>query len=473
MKKSVIRKIYIGIFAGMLSIPTVCMTFYKTDMSAEKRIATRMPNVLTESGRINTTFFNELDGYYNDHFAFRQEMATLDEVLTTKLAFTSNNDNVIYGKKGWLYYGETLNEYRGVGVLSDRAIFNAATSIRLMQEYCESLGCKFVFTVAPVKASLYPEYLPDNIIKVSSVNNLSKLVNAMDKQKINYVNLHDLFAKDDRILYHKWDTHWNNEGAALAMKYLQDACGRDYTDYENEKYSITKDFKGDLYTMLYPKGKALDENVTYEKQHEFVYDDAFKSVEDNKIQATCSNKDGSLVMYRDSYGNALIPFMADEYEKSYFTKIVPYNMLEVKDKEANVVMAEITQRHISYLTRYAPVMPAAIYEDLPSEIETVKKNDTAKVSEENGMILITGSVDEKYVDSDSRIFVRVMDSEYITDYEATPVANTLNNNGRVSDYNFTVYLDKSFLIEGKNDVCIITEKDGKYISSEVITNFDI
>ena len=167
-------------------------------MSAEKRTAAAFPQ-LKKEGKLNTEFFDELDLYYKDHFAYRQEMITLDEMLSTKIFETSQNKDVIYGTEGWLFYGETMDEFLGRNVLSDRQIHNAARSLKLMQDYAKSYDANFVVAVAPIKAELYARFMPGNYLPTSRENNFDKLKAAMDKEGVNYVDLHKAFAEPPGI----------------------------------------------------------------------------------------------------------------------------------------------------------------------------------------------------------------------------------------------------------------------------------
>lgn len=468
--KGIFEWIHILLFLILISIPSMGMLFYKTDMSAEKRTAAAFPQVKKE-GKLNTKFFDELDLYYKDHFAYRQEMITLDEILSTKIFGTSQNKDVVYGADGWLFYGETMDEYLCRNVLSDRQIHNAARSLKLMQDYAKSYNANFIVAVAPIKAQLYGRYMPANyVITPGGENNYSKLKKAMDKEGVNYIDLQDAFAKDERIMYHKHDTHWNNEGAAFAQKLIQKELNNDYTDYDNISKTEKKDFKGDLMKMLYPKGSELDYNVYYDKEFEFKYADGFKNTEDFKISAVNDSKDKSLVMYRDSYGNSLVPFMAEEYGKSYFTKIVPFNLEDIKEHEATDVVLEITQRHISYFVKYLPVMEAEFKE--LTDISEAKMDVTVncKYDTATNKYVIYGSLDKKYWDENSNVFIRIKDSEYVTDYEAYPVGyNDVNSD---NEYMFSMYVGKDEIVPGESEIEVISDKDNKYTSSGVVLKVD-
>lgn len=56
---------------------------------------------------------------------------------------------------GWLYFSDTLPDYMGQG-MSDAELRYLANDLALMQEYIESQGKQFAFTIAPNKNSIYP-----------------------------------------------------------------------------------------------------------------------------------------------------------------------------------------------------------------------------------------------------------------------------------------------------------------------------
>ncbi|MFR6562499.1 MAG: hypothetical protein ACLUR5_11375 [Eubacterium ventriosum] len=51
-------------------------------------------------------------------------------------------------------------------------------------------------------------------------------------------------------------------GCNAILNYL----GKDHYDYTNERHTIKKNFSGDLYGMLFPKGNKKDTNVIYNKK---------------------------------------------------------------------------------------------------------------------------------------------------------------------------------------------------------------
>ena len=164
MKKNTFYRLYSAAFIGICLVPAVCMPFVKADSSKEKRRLAELPKIKTEEGKINTEFFSQFDDWFSEHFAFRQQMVTADGRLMASALGTSPNKDVIVGSDGWLYYGETANDYLRSETLSQQGIRNIVHNLDLIENYCKSIGSEFIFTCAPNKNTLYPEHMPKNYV---------------------------------------------------------------------------------------------------------------------------------------------------------------------------------------------------------------------------------------------------------------------------------------------------------------------
>ena len=176
-------------------------------------------------------------------------------------------------------------------------------------------------------------------------------------------------------------------------------------------------------------------------------------------------------MYRDSFGNALIPFVADEYGSGYFTKAVPYNWTLQDSNDADDVVIELVERHISHLINEAPIMEAP-QRIVGSPIKEVKNSKTTlKIGEMDEYLPITGTVDKNYISDDGKIFVRLKnkDLNYIFEAFPAPVTAVNNNNG----YCYGLYLNIDNIKSGVYDIDIIMQKDEKLYSSGIKTNIEI
>lgn len=317
--------IYVGFFFVLCLIPSVGMLLPQTQGSAtENRKLAIWPQLRTEEGW-NTDFLSEAGEYFQDHFGFRQQLVTANALINGKIFGVSTADGVIQGKNGWLYYKDSLSDYLGTEPMSERALFNVAHTLSMMQDYTEKSGAKFLFTIAPNKNTLYGENMPyyDSMI-VSEDKNMDRIEAYLEKENVNYVNLKEILESSDEVLYHERDSHWNNKGAALAGDALMTALDKEHTDYTQESYEECVDFTGDLDEMLYPLALTEEKEIYYDKADVFAYVGEVESNFDPKITTVNPGSTGSLVMYRDSFGNAILPFFANSYANAYFSRGIPY-----------------------------------------------------------------------------------------------------------------------------------------------------
>lgn len=461
------NKIYIGVFLAVIAIPFICMSFYKTDMSVEKRYAQVLPKLMNE-GKINLEYFEQWDSYISDHFAFRQELSTVDAVLMANIFHQSNTEKVVIGKNGWLYFQETMDDYLGRNLISDREIHNCAKVIELIQEGAESKGCSFVMAIAPNKNSLYADNMPDRLVKERNENNFSHLVPVLENYNVNYVDLHKLFKSKEKIMYHKLDSHWNNEGATYACDALLDNLGKDHVDYTKESSHIECNFSGDLKGMIYPKWNLMDNNVIYDKEHSFSYVGNVRSTEDMIIETDNTSAEGSIIMFRDSFGNALLPYVADEYQHGYFTKAVPFNIDLIDEYAADTMILEVVERHIPTLISKVPVMLAPERNISKSPARIDETTTTIDIEESGNYLVVYGKVDMDYLDDDSDIYIQINKDNESKYFEAFPASYKLQEeNSDLSSY-YGLYVDKEMYGTAGTTFCVITEKDNKLYSSGLL-----
>lgn len=447
--------------------PLAGMTFARTEETTEKKELAALPAFL-EDGKWNGDFLQELGRYFEDHFAFRQYFVSMDSWLESLLFQKTNIDNVIIGKDGWLFYKDTLNDYTGKEIMSERALDNIVYNLSVMQEEIEAQEKKFVFTIAPNKNSLYEQGMPYTCsYKYSDTNNRKLLEEKLQKAGINYVDLYQQFKNQKEILYFKRDSHWNNKGALLAYNSLLDAAGWEHADYADCMYSVKKDYIGDLNSMVYPGMEKTEENYyyNYETLYQYVdrgnYEDVEESsvsVEDARVQTCNSSGEGALVMYRDSFGNTLLPFMANAFRDGYFFKTTPYNIgTHLESSDPDVVIVEKVERKLDELA-VTPAVMTGKEVVLPEKYRTVKTNTTlsAVIPEANaGYYEIYGVLDEAVAASANAIYVQfeVKDGERIT---CQAFARTIEG---VSDYGYVAYIPKDLTAKKNMEVNVYVERE--------------
>lgn len=448
---------YIALFFVICLIPFAGMPFAQAETSAENRTLAAFPSVYTEQEGFNVNFLSDAGDYFQDHFAFRNELVTANALLNGKLLGVSTASGVIQGTDNWLYYKDSLNDFQGTNLLSERSLFNIAHTLSMMQEGLQAKGVRFLFTVAPNKNSLYGENMPYyDSMKVTEENNLARLVPLLESEGVAYADLKSLFESQEEILYHERDSHWNNKGAALAADYLMELLEKEHDSYAHETYTEREDFIGDLDEMLYPAALTPETEIYYDRIQTFAYVGEVESNFDPRITTVNPVKSGSLVMYRDSFGNTLLPFLADTYSSAYFSRGVPYQLSDVDTMAADTVIVERAERFLPEMAENPPVMEAPLA--LPSgEENTVAEDGVPDVSMalQGTVYKISGWISPEYLDWDSEIYIR-LNGEML--YEAFPADVEAGESLR--DTGFVLYLGAEKIPAGEAGLEILVEKDG-------------
>ena len=135
------------------------MAVRPTNVTTENKELSRFPSLRGEEGW-NRDYLSDLGTYFEEHFAFRQELVSANSELRSKLVKTSSEKKVVLGQNGWLYYSGTIGDYQGTRLLSERSLFNTAHNLAMMQGMTEALGSEFYYTISPNKNTLYGENMP-------------------------------------------------------------------------------------------------------------------------------------------------------------------------------------------------------------------------------------------------------------------------------------------------------------------------
>ena len=209
MKK--LHIIFIAACMLVCLVPFVGMAFHPTKESTENRRLSEFPSVTSKDGGLNTSFFTEFDTWFNEHFAFRNELVAADGVIQGTLFKTSAEDQVIRGTDDWLYYSSTLGDYLGTNCMDERERFNLQHNLEIVSDWAKEKGVELLLTVPPNKNTLYGEHMPyyDSKI-VNPSHTLDYLPEICKASGTPYADLAELFRNEEETLYLKRDSHWRS-----------------------------------------------------------------------------------------------------------------------------------------------------------------------------------------------------------------------------------------------------------------------
>ena len=208
-------KWFTAAFLSLCLIPAAGMLVLPEQQAAGNEHLTPKPSLWNAQTGWNADFLGDLTDYVADHFGFRQELVTANAALQTRLLCTSPAEDVIYGTDGWLYYAKTLDDYQNHATLTESEAQQLAQTVKSMQDYCESRGARFLFTIAPNKSSLYPEHMPARYLTEDADGSYERVLPYLEQEGVNYADLFSVFRAHANVLYYKTDSHWTNRGAVI------------------------------------------------------------------------------------------------------------------------------------------------------------------------------------------------------------------------------------------------------------------
>lgn len=443
--------LFIGAILLACAVPAVGVFILGPSSAAGNEILSPAPRLTTPDGSFNLEFLSDAADWFSDHFAFRQELVTAEAVMKSSLFATSAQTDVALGRDGWLYYAETLDDYTGADAFTPRQAWCAARSLALAQDYVEARGGVFTFTIAPNKISLYPQFAPAGLDR-AEITAADLLVEQLTIQGVHYTDLFGPFSQEDEVLYHQLDSHWTNKGAALGHDLLMQGLGLSGSAWEKPgEYRLTH--RGDLYEMLYPASDKLDRQFEFEKPLAFEYATPIRSVDDLRIQTVSGSANPPLLMFRDSFGNALHALMAESFSEAVFSRVMPYNMPMMEQVGAKYVVVELVERNLPLLAQGSFLMPAPevdfrSYAEPCGAAVALERTPAGNLP---GYVQITGQADIS-CDPDSPVYVRAGGAVY----EAFPTASGGEEVG------FSVYLPEDETAES-----VFFLRDGQWTTSGI------
>ena len=343
------------VFLLFITAPLVALPFWK-NKSVENRPLAQLP-ALVANHTFNMEFPKQMEAYFQDHFGGRTEMIDLYDMLVGNVFAHSANNKVVWGKDGWLFFNETVGDYEGSAPLTKTEMNRLVISLKLLQQCLQARGQELVIAIAPNKNSIYAQYMPTRYPMGKTTTNYTRL---MEANTLPCINLKEVFLQQAETLYYRTDTHWNAKGARLAahkiMLEIEQKTGVAAQLDLSADTQLQKTTKaGDLALMLYPANTPVEEDVTYaDAEQNYKTIGVYHTPEDVRIT---TQRQGAapvrVYMLRDSFANALVPYLSNAYEHVHYTRVMPVPFETEMALQANVVVLEMAERRLGELLQAA------------------------------------------------------------------------------------------------------------------------
>jgi alginate O-acetyltransferase complex protein AlgJ len=278
-------------------------------------------------------------------------------------------DHVFYGalvgKRGWLEYTGNGNSdsFQNLPRLSENDLKNIQTNLQLLYDKLRARNITLTVLIAPNKATIYPDRLPDEIRKINPQSDFDVLANYLQQRGppvLVDVRPAMLAARQQRQIYYATETHWNPYGAYVAYSEIMKALSRTYPglapkDLTHFSLKPSQPAIHDIPRLMGATNILEPVYMFAPTQPGVTWITYNQDTLPMMVSHTNHAAPRSLLMYRDSFGSALIPFMAPQFREATF--IVSSSSLrglislnEVDAVNPNVVVLELAERNIPSLT---------------------------------------------------------------------------------------------------------------------------
>jgi len=340
------QALLVALFITALFLPAMDQYFqFLPQMeSTEKRILAKRP---TADIRSLFSFPEAYEAYFHDNFGLRNLLVRWNSLIQFKWLKISPHPMVLLGKNDWLFFSDktTILDYRGLHLWSAAELDAIEQRLGSDTTMLKSRGIQYVVVVCPNKDTIYPEYMPATITKVSNVRRLDQL---MELQKVNpelqIIDLRDVLRKwkASYLLYKKLDSHWNSIGGMVVYQEIMRNIAKVFPDVSplamadvDITVEALEKADGDLAALLAMGGVLPEVRVTVHR----------------KAKLMPSKKIRKLLIFHDSFLAEIHPYLYHDFEQVVLINhgFAYINHETIQREKPDVVIYEVIERSLDAL----------------------------------------------------------------------------------------------------------------------------
>jgi hypothetical protein len=363
--------VIIGAFLYMIYAPLMMTDFSSPTVwsSTEKRRLAERPALNLKPGTL-AAFPSRFEAYFNDHFGYRKLFIRRYNRIMKKYFAKSPVPNVLIGKNNWLFYtnNNLIEDFVGIDPFTPEELETWRSNLEHKRDWLAKQGVRYLFVVIPNKQSIYPEFLPDYLQKDHGQTRLQQLMVYLkihsDLPILDLTGVLTEGKKRHRI-YHLTDTHWNDLGAHIGYRAIMDQVGQWFPEASLTQNKIIETENilgtgGDLAGMLDMADTMHEERPVLKIQPTTCSPIIKRDIEDFwKIPADlvrsqlfmtkCDRSQLRAVIFRDSFFNAVVPFIAEDFNQIvYIWKPYDHSIMEklLAQQKPQIVIEEMVERFL-------------------------------------------------------------------------------------------------------------------------------
>jgi hypothetical protein len=356
-------------FLGLVGIPSINKKFKLIHevKGNENRFKNKMPDF---DFRKPDNYITGFDKYYTDNFSLRDNYIKYYNNFEYYLFGVSPvPDEVIVGRQGWFYLQSCVANYKGTNCFSADEISRICRELEFRTKWCRLRNARYYVVIVPDKMTIYPEYLPDQVIKVKENNRYDQMAQLDGRNGISIIDLKKRLLqhkRDGYDIYQHTDDHWNDLGAYYGYQEILTRLSNNFTALSPlplSDYAISIEKRaGDLTKMMNIEDH-ISENfiqLTY-KNKEYAHDGVKRGypvpdgVSDWDAEIVKANENGKklkCLITRDSYTLKMVQYLQEHFKECVFIHDAwKYKLHEeiIQKENPDIVMSIIIETNLGKL----------------------------------------------------------------------------------------------------------------------------
>lgn len=376
--------ILIMLFLGIIFIIPVMTKLEKNQVISqfENRKLAEVP-ILTKSSLLSGEYFGEWDTYLTDHIYGRNNWIKSYTYINMMLLGKSNLNNIVIGQDGFLLpFFDYDGKYDAIN--SEENLSLMAKQLKEIQDKITPKGGSFYFIGVPSQASYHRAEYPSHVLSNSQLMDKTEklMFGKLDQLGVPYINMNEVFQKTSNVeYYYKTDHHYNFEGAYATyyeiIKNLQQKGGFNIKPpiekSDMDIVTLSNPFGGSRNRQLYYMFPAEEQikiaypknNIPYEKFNNGKSDSKLYYLAANEsaminygvymggdwaetVISTNNNKLPNLLVFGDSFTNAIEPLLYTHFNETRILDLRYYNKMSLYE----------------YIDEYSPDVVLMVRDDL-------------------------------------------------------------------------------------------------------------
>lgn len=300
-------------------------------------------------------------------FAFRGGLVRAQAAVRYFGLGVSPQPEVVRGRDGWLFYADNggLDDHLRAMPFSDEDLRLWAATLQHTQDALAARGIGYLFVIAPDKHVIYPEYMPASLQPSPGPSRAEQLLaHLAATTSVHTLDLGPALraaAASERI-YHRTDSHWNDVGAGVAAREILGRLHADRPaagwvmppprlDAFDRRTRVTRGM--DLAIMLRLEAwlpETRIELVPPEARVARVIEPQPFDPEFGEPRVVTVRPDGRgprALVYRDSFGSALVPWLAESFGRAVFLWEYDVDPAVVATERPDIIIHEWASRRLS------------------------------------------------------------------------------------------------------------------------------